>query len=227
MFKILGEKTYDDGEIIFHEGETSEDVYQVVSGAVVIVKDVAGRSLIVEVLRSGDIFGEMAFISNSPRTATAKAVGDTVIAVVDRTVLEDELASVSPALQVLFECLAMRLKKTTDSAAGITMVRKDPRVSKTWFVVMEHGDIQLSAYSHNASLGGLYIKTPTPLPRGERLSVNLMLPDGHEALHILCEVAWSRTRTSDPENSPLGMGVKFLNMSREDYDRLKRALAVE
>lgn len=227
MFKIIDKKQFSDGELIFHEGERSEEVFQVLSGAVVIVKEAAGRSLLVEVLRNGDIFGEMAFISSSPRTASAKAVGNTEVAVVDRNVLEDELSQVSPGLQFLFECLANRLKKTTDSAAGISLVRKDPRVSKTWFVVMEHGDVELSAYSHNASLGGLYVKTPSPLPRGERLAVNLQLPDGAEPLHILCEVAWSRSRTTDPEENPLGMGVKFLNMSREDYDRLAKALAQE
>ncbi|MBI5843929.1 MAG: cyclic nucleotide-binding domain-containing protein [Deltaproteobacteria bacterium] len=224
MYRIIGEESFADGEVIFAEGSLGRDIYRVKTGAVVICKDVGGRSLILEVLRVGEIFGEMAFISDSPRSATARAVGHTVLSVLDRKQLEDEINGLSPELYQLFECLTLRLKKTTDAAAGISLVRREPRVSKTWFVMYEHGDLHLEAYSQNASCGGLFIKTPSPLSRGERFKLNLQLPDDAGPLGLLCEVAWNRKRTDDPEQFPLGMGVKFVEMSQEDHEKLLHAL---
>lgn len=225
MFHIIREESYQDGEIIFKEGESADEVYRVLSGAVVVTKEVGGRSLTIEVLREGEIFGEMAFITDMPRSASARALGATRVGVLDSQKLEDELSTVSQDLYQLFECLTLRLKKTTDAVAGVSLVRKEPRVSKTWFLMYEHGDMHLEAYSHNASCGGLYIKTPTPLARGERFSLNLHLPgDSQDDMKITCEVAWTRKRTDDHENFPLGMGVKFLDLAQDQYERLKRAL---
>ncbi len=225
MFHIIREENYQDGEVIFKEGESGDEVYRVLSGAVVVTKEVGGRSLTIEVLREGEIFGEMAFITDTPRSASAKALGPTTVGVLDSNRLEDELSTVSQGLYQLFECLTLRLKKTTDAVAGVSLVRKDPRVSKTWFLIYEHGEMHLEAYSHNASCGGLYIKTPTPLARGERFSLNLHLPgDSEKEMKITCEVAWTRKRTDDHENFPLGMGVKFLDLTQEQYQRLKKAL---
>ncbi len=224
MYRIIGEEAFEDGEVIFAEGSLGRDIYRVKTGAVVICKEVGGRSLILEILRAGELFGEMAFIADAPRSATARAVGRTVVSVVDRSQLEDELNGVSTELYQLFECLALRLKKTTDAAAGISLVRKEPRVSKTWFVVYEHGDMHLEAYSQNASCGGLFIKTPTPLSRGERFNLNLQLPDQPEPLKVFCEVAWNRKRTDDAEHFPLGMGVRFVEMAQADHDKLRLAL---
>jgi len=68
------------------------------------------------------------------------------------------------------------------------------------------------------------IKTPKPLPKGEKFSLRLQLPDNPDPLNIECEVAWSRTQSDDPVHQPLGMGVKFIQISSADKKKLDQEI---
>lgn len=57
------------GEAIFQEGDKGDKMYVIRSGEVVIEK--GGKTM--ETLAPGGIFGEMALIDGSPRSATARA----------------------------------------------------------------------------------------------------------------------------------------------------------
>jgi CRP-like cAMP-binding protein len=60
------------GEVIFYEGDFSQELYIVVLGAVRIVKDYKGHhEHTMNVLSSGDFFGEMAIFEGLPRSGTA------------------------------------------------------------------------------------------------------------------------------------------------------------
>jgi CRP-like cAMP-binding protein len=64
------------GEVIFAEGSEGDFMYVVRSGDVEIERD--GK--VIETLSAGGIFGEMALIDGSPRSATARAKTDAELA---------------------------------------------------------------------------------------------------------------------------------------------------
>ncbi len=62
------------GEVIFREGDASTRVYVVVSGRVrMLVSAGGGREVVLDVKRSGEVFGELAAIDGGGRSATAIA----------------------------------------------------------------------------------------------------------------------------------------------------------
>lgn len=65
-------RTYKAGETVFREGDDGYVMYVVVDGSVKL--SVTGRSI--EKVGKGGVFGEMALIDSSPRSATAVAVTD-------------------------------------------------------------------------------------------------------------------------------------------------------
>ncbi|MDC0068791.1 HlyD family type I secretion periplasmic adaptor subunit [Gammaproteobacteria bacterium] len=68
-----------DGEYIFREGETAEYAYIVASGIIEITKiSTDGEDILVE-LEPPSLFGEMALIDGNPRSASARAKGDTTV----------------------------------------------------------------------------------------------------------------------------------------------------
>jgi CRP/FNR family transcriptional regulator, cyclic AMP receptor protein len=114
MLPIATYEDYQDGQIIFEEGSHGDWIYSIESGSVEISKVVEGGRIIVAVLQPGDVFGEIAFLSRVPRTATARAVGETTVGLIDRSFLDAEYNRLSQHFQEILKILSMRLKRTTD-----------------------------------------------------------------------------------------------------------------
>ncbi|MCZ6875230.1 MAG: cyclic nucleotide-binding domain-containing protein [bacterium] len=60
------------GEVIFEEGDFSQDLYMVVSGQIrIIIEYGTAHERIINTLGEGAFFGEMAIFEGAPRSATA------------------------------------------------------------------------------------------------------------------------------------------------------------
>jgi len=109
-------KQYEAGEFIIDEKFYDSWIYFLVSGTVRIVKQ--GKELRV-LRRRGDIFGEMAIIDGSERSASAYAIAETVCLSIDVSYLDrlpDNEKSVfySVLYKSFAEILAERLRLTTE-----------------------------------------------------------------------------------------------------------------
>jgi len=70
-------RSYEDGEIVFREGEDGREMYVVKEGEVCVVKDSRRGEILLATLRKGDFVGEMSLLESLPRSATARAKGKT------------------------------------------------------------------------------------------------------------------------------------------------------
>ncbi|WP_041611128.1 Crp/Fnr family transcriptional regulator [Treponema primitia] len=70
--------------MIFAEGEPGEELYIIQKGSVKIAKIADNNEVLLAVLKSGDIFGEMALLESKPRTACAVAYEDALLLTVNR-----------------------------------------------------------------------------------------------------------------------------------------------
>ena len=73
--RILHRRTYKSDEIIFNEGDPGAGMYIIENGKVNIT--LGKKHKLLAVLSNGEFFGEMALLSETPRTATATAVLET------------------------------------------------------------------------------------------------------------------------------------------------------
>jgi len=115
MFQIASYETFQDGQIIFQEGTHGDWIYVIEEGSVEISKKMRGRRVVIEILPRGEIFGEMAFISKMPRTATATAIGETTVGIIDRDYYDHEFNKMPDDFRQVFNTVATRLKKATDA----------------------------------------------------------------------------------------------------------------
>jgi hemolysin D len=76
---MAGNLSFTDGEYLFREGESGEYAYIVNSGKIEITKISANGEDVLVTLEPPSLFGEMALIDGSPRSASARAKGDTII----------------------------------------------------------------------------------------------------------------------------------------------------
>lgn len=98
--------TYPDGGVVFLRGAVGDCAYIVRQGVVEIRE--AGRVL--ERLIPGDVFGEMALIDNETRSASAVAVGETALVIVDRTTFNRLVRNEPDFALAIMQAMARRLR---------------------------------------------------------------------------------------------------------------------
>lgn len=73
------------GETLFHAGEPGDSLFVVRSGSIELyIKDTAGQKIVLTIAEEGSLFGELSLLDSGPRTATAVALSDTELLVLDR-----------------------------------------------------------------------------------------------------------------------------------------------
>lgn len=73
------------GETLFNAGDSGESLYIINSGEIELsIRDTAGQKIILKVAGEDDIFGEISMLDNRPRSATATALTNAELFVLDR-----------------------------------------------------------------------------------------------------------------------------------------------
>ena len=94
-------KAFSPGAVIFNEGEPGDTAYLVASGSVEISRQQDGKTVVLGEIKAGNLFGEMALISDQPRSANAAAKDQCVVYLVPRAVFETELSGTSALMRSL------------------------------------------------------------------------------------------------------------------------------
>ena len=104
--------------------------------------------------------------------------------------------------------------------------RKDKRakiVSLTVRYKSATVDEFIDNHSFDVSMGGVFVKTPTPFAPGTLLKFELHIADDQTVIAGVGRVVWKREPTQAGGDRPAGMGVKFIKIddaSRQIIDRL-------
>ncbi len=225
MFNIASEDVYQDGQVIIREGSTGDWVYVVLSGTVEISKTVEGKKFVIELLQTGEIFGELGFLGNVKRTATARAIGETTVGVIDRAFLDQEYNKLYSDFRAILAAVVDRFRKMTDRASEFSSPR-EIRILEALSVTYRDKRSFLDAYKGNLSSGGMFIRTENPRKQGEHFLLKLHLPDLPDSVKIKCEVVWARKKGEKKPDSPPGMEVRFIDMTKKNHQILKEYLKI-
>lgn len=83
--KIVKKKNYKMGEIIFNDNEDGTSLYVIRKGEVKACKAAPdGELMTLTLMKDGDIFGEMSFLDERPRSATIVAISNTEAYCIDK-----------------------------------------------------------------------------------------------------------------------------------------------
>jgi len=103
-------------QIIFLEGDDSQELYILVSGQVAIFK---GDIKIRELSRKGSLFGEMSFFLGGTRTASVRAKNDATVLRIPKEKISFFLAEFPDAAQKITRHLAQWLAETSQIVYGL------------------------------------------------------------------------------------------------------------
>ncbi len=110
---------YSNGDIIVSEGVASNNAYIVFEGKVNITKKVDKKSILINTLSKGEVFGEMGLISQSVRSASVVAVGNVTIGVIEREQFEAIVSKLPDDLRAIVKALVERLRYTSGRLSKI------------------------------------------------------------------------------------------------------------
>jgi CRP-like cAMP-binding protein len=105
------------GEVLINEGEASKSMFWLKSGLLVVQKvDVDNPEKMVTLgnINPGELFGEMSFLDDKPRSATVKALTDSEIVEIQKVKYVDILNTQPKWMQIMISNLVLRLRKTND-----------------------------------------------------------------------------------------------------------------
>lgn len=108
MLKNLHREVYPAGEIIFKEGDSGDGAYIIEEGCVEVRVSSTQHSRI----SKGELFGEIALIDQQSRTATVRAVEDTVLIPIPRQLVKELLEKTDPVVRHLLLTILERYRAT-------------------------------------------------------------------------------------------------------------------
>lgn len=99
--------------VLFRKGETRQCAYLIDSGSVSIFgNDEGGEDKLLCHIGAGEIFGEMALVDDTPRTATAITTSECEIFIIPRDALQNRLQGLDPIVMLLISLLIERYRLT-------------------------------------------------------------------------------------------------------------------
>ena len=119
------------GEILFFQSDPSEFAYIVRSGEISIVLSSAdGRDMVINRMRSGDIFGELGILTAQPRSTSAMARADSDILVIPYQAFLQIIDGEPSLARRILQITAERLQKSGEREGALAFLDAQARLAR-------------------------------------------------------------------------------------------------
>lgn len=101
---------YLQGQVIFKQGDSGDCAFIIEKGRVLVYLEKDGIETPLTILGEGEIFGEMSLIDNQNRSASARALDDSLLNIVTRQQLMERVYAADTVVRLLIRVLLKRLR---------------------------------------------------------------------------------------------------------------------
>lgn len=102
------------GELLFAEGENSRAMYIIRKGIVRLFKKKGDSQIELDIIRSGSVLGELAFLDGNPRSASAEAITEVEVVEVSGPTFQAVLDKMPEWLKLLLKTVVGRLRTASN-----------------------------------------------------------------------------------------------------------------
>jgi len=125
-------RTYPANSILINEGDHSNSMYVIQEGEVkVYASDENGKEIILQILRAGEYFGEMALVDDEPRSASVITVTPVKVIIISKADFKNCLASNSEVAFNLIRAMTRKVRALTNSVKNLALLDVYGRVAHT------------------------------------------------------------------------------------------------
>ena len=131
LSQLARTRVYKPKETIVSKGEPATEFFVLLRGrAKVTAQGTDGDDTAVNMMGSGEVFGEIGILDGKPRSATVTALEECELAVVDKRAFHGLLASSPPVAMKLLAVLAARIRELTTRVEDRTFLDIPARLAK-------------------------------------------------------------------------------------------------
>ena len=137
----MRKRSYKRGDVLFHRDDQGSLLYCIATGRVrIYLPTGAGEEVTLDILKSGEFFGELAVFDELPRSASAMAVEDVTVLTLDRVHVLTSLSEYPQAAGRILAELSRRLRHATEMIEDIITLDVPGRICKRLLELAdEHG----------------------------------------------------------------------------------------
>jgi CRP/FNR family transcriptional regulator len=137
-------RSYGDNDMIFCEHEPGKELYIIQKGKVKITKIVNNNEVMLAVLQSGDIFGEMAILDNKPRSASAIAWEEVELLAINKANFESMVKAQPQLATRLITLLSERIWTAYKQLANLMISDPQGRIADTLMTLVEKNRVKIA-----------------------------------------------------------------------------------
>jgi CRP/FNR family transcriptional regulator, cyclic AMP receptor protein len=163
---VMTRTHFAEGHVLFREGDPSENVFRLLSGAADIIRELDGDPILLGTVGAGQFIGEMGVLENRPRSATARAASEVEVEILTPTEFFDQITRSPQAARELIQRLSQRLREADDRI--VNDERRSSHAQKT--------DRDSDSHTAVVSVINAYLSAKSPLLR-RQLHTRLQLGD--------------------------------------------------
>lgn len=124
-------REYKAGDIVFHKGDVSENIYVVLEGRLKIQNESKdGKTLVLDMLGPGSSFGEIGLIENKPRIAQAVCITYCKLLITNRSNFMKILAKYPHVAIKVMNLLSNKVRSTHEFLESIVFFNLGTRLAK-------------------------------------------------------------------------------------------------
>ena len=112
-------KRFEAGQILFCQGDPSDQVILIHTGGVEVVREVGDGCVLLGTAGPGQFIGEMGVLEARPRSATARAADQLEVELIERRAFLDRVSREPQLARQLLMRMSMRLRDVEDRLAGL------------------------------------------------------------------------------------------------------------
>jgi len=131
LARSASRRRYRRGDIIFQKDDPGHSLFIVARGSVrIYVPSTQGADLTLAVLGPGHFFGDLSLLDGRPRSASAAALGDTNVVILERSDFVAVIRTRPAAVMSVLAVVVRRLRDTDEMASDLAFLDVGGRLAK-------------------------------------------------------------------------------------------------
>lgn len=131
LARSASRRRYRRGDIIFQKDDPGHSLFILARGSVrIYLPSTLGTDLTLAVLGAGQFFGDLSLLDGRPRSASAAALADTNVVILERTDFVALVRSRPEAAMSVLAVVARRLRETDEMASDLAFLDVGGRLAK-------------------------------------------------------------------------------------------------